>query len=119
MRRVLTAAATAAAALMGSVGAAQAVELPKAPDVGGLSAVDTGGVGEAAGGAAETAGRATGAVAETAGGAVGAAAPVTGETTGAAAPAVGQGAGSAAEMLGETAKVGTEGALPVPGAGLS
>ncbi|MFI1970187.1 hypothetical protein BLA24_12805 [Streptomyces cinnamoneus] len=118
MRRVLTAAALATAALtLGTAPAAQAADLPKALDLGGLTAVDPGSLGDTVDGAARKAtGLAGGAGSRAVKKAVPTAGKVSGKavksTTSAAQKAAGDVAGSAVDVLGETAGTATESGLP-------
>ncbi|MEV4437563.1 ATP-binding protein [Streptomyces sp. NPDC049577] len=122
MRRVLAAATLAAAALTvgaaGSAGAAQtAAGLPRLPDLGALTAVDPGALGDTVDGAAQ---QTTGLVGEAGGRAVRKAVPTVGRTGGTAVRTTAVGArritrdtaGSAAAILGETARSADSGGLP-------
>ncbi|MFB8125753.1 ATP-binding protein [Streptomyces bacillaris] len=97
--------AAGAAPVVGAAGAASAAELPRTPDLGGLTALDGAGLGNTVDSAAR---QGTQAASETGGRLVGTALPAAGATVGktarVAAPAVqetvGQTAGSAGEALG-------------------
>ncbi|GGU52990.1 hypothetical protein GCM10010211_16990 [Streptomyces albospinus] len=117
MRRVLTAVGMAAAAMtLGSAAGAQAADLPKVPDMGGLTNVDADGVGGAVGGVGQTATKLAG---DTGDKTVHKAVPAASKASGAAVekvtPAATQTAGSvassASELVGETAKMAGEGGL--------
>ncbi|MEE1741677.1 ATP-binding protein [Streptomyces sp. BE147] len=119
-RRIARAAlliAAGAAPVVGAAGAAGAAELPPAPDLGGLTALDGAGLGNTLDSASQQGTKAAG---ETGGRLVGTTLPAAGETVGkagaVAAPAAqetaGRTAGTAGELLGNTA-----GALPTDALG--
>ncbi|MEX2980838.1 ATP-binding protein [Streptomyces sp. C36] len=122
MRRVLTTAALAAAALGAGPGgqgaAAYAADLPTVLDLGGLRAVDPGSLGSAVDGAARKATALTG---EAGSRAVKKTVPTVGRTGGTAVKKTttavqrvgGHAAGSAREAVGATAKAATRDGLPV------
>ncbi|MGC5346107.1 ATP-binding protein [Streptomyces sp. AM 4-1-1] len=123
-RRIARAAlliAAGATPVLGAAGAAGAAELPQAPDLGAVTALDGAGLGNTIDGAST---QSTQAVGETGGRLVGTAVPAAGKTVGKAgakvAPAaqktVGQAAGGAGELVGGAAKGGLPiGGLPTQG----
>lgn len=121
-RRIARAAllvAAGAAAGVGAAGSASAApaDLPAAPNLGGLTALDGAGLGNTVDGAAQNL---TGTAGETGGKAVKKAVPAAGKTGGKAvkkaAPAAqktaGEAAGSAGDILGDAASTATKGGLP-------
>ncbi|UQA90784.1 ATP-binding protein [Streptomyces halobius] len=125
MRRVLTAAAVAATAVaLGSTAAAQAVSLPKSPDLNGVTALDPSGT---LGGTVDGATQQATQIAEGAGNkAVEKAVPPTARTARTAGSmakktrpvarkAADNAVGSAESIVGETAKAATENGLPTAG----
>ncbi|QLE75596.1 ATP-binding protein [Streptomyces rectiverticillatus] len=118
MRRVLTTVAMAAAALtFGSATAAQAADSAPSLDVGGLTTVDPGSLGETVDSVAQ---KATSVAGDVGGKAVKRAVPAAGKaaggtvkhTTAATERTVGQVAGSAGVLVGETAKSAARGGQP-------
>ncbi|MFE5870700.1 ATP-binding protein [Streptomyces roseifaciens] len=118
MRRVLTTVAMAAAALtFGSATAAQAAGSEPSPDLGGLTAIDPGSLGETVAGAAQKATRIAGdagskAVKKVVPAAGKAAGGTVKHTTAAAQRTVGRIAGSAGSLVGEAAKSAARGGQP-------
>ncbi|MFI6104424.1 ATP-binding protein [Streptomyces sp. NPDC051310] len=126
-RRIARAAlliAAGAAPVVGAAGSASAVELPKAPDLAGVSSLDTAAVTGTVDGATRSA---TGLAGEAGGGAVTQAVPAVGDTvtsTGTTASptarqAVGEAAGTAGDLVGGAAAAAPADALggvPLPAA---
>ncbi|WP_031078480.1 hypothetical protein [Streptomyces sp. NRRL S-118] len=126
-RRIARAAlliAAGAAPVVGAAGSASAVELPKAPDLGGVSSLDTASVTGTVGDATR---HATGLAGEAGGGAVTKAVPAAGDTvtstgktaTPAAQQAVGEATGTAGDLVGGVAAAAPADALagaPLPAA---
>ncbi|MEU6761146.1 ATP-binding protein [Streptomyces sp. NPDC046853] len=119
-RRIARAAlliAAGAAPVVGAAGSASAAELPASPDLGGVSSLDTAGLGNTVDGASRSA---TGLAGETGSKAVKKGVPAAGKvvgtgaktTTPVAQKAAGDLAGNAGDAVGETTDTATKGGLP-------
>ncbi|MGX1881071.1 ATP-binding protein [Streptomyces sp. NPDC055287] len=116
-RRIARAAlliAAGAAPVVGAVGSASAADLPAAPNLGGLTALDGAGLAESVDSAAQKSSKTAG---DTGGKAVKKAVPAAGKTVGkagkTAAPVAQKAAGSVGEVLGDTTSTATGEGLPV------
>ncbi|MFF8917551.1 ATP-binding protein [Streptomyces sp. NPDC015032] len=113
-RRIARAAlliAAGAAPVVGAAGAAGAAGLPQTPDLGGLTAVDGGGLGKTVDGASQQGSKAAG---ETGGKIVGTALPAAGKAAPVVQKTAGGAAGTAGKVLGG-AGTATRGGLPTQG----
>ncbi|GHF68865.1 ATP-binding protein [Streptomyces mashuensis] len=120
--RVALLVAAGAAPVVGAAGSASAADLVKAPDLGGLSAVDSANLGSGLDSTSHQAGAvATGVGTKAVHTTTGAVSKAGKEHVPAAQKAVGQVAGGAGQAVGQTAQGVTKGGLPtqaLPGKGL-